>query len=130
MSAENSERSAVIGRPFPKGESGNPGGRPRVEHEIRVLAQQHGPAALKRIIELMASANERVALAAAQALLDRAFGRPIQGVQLAAGDETSDNWIFDFRRRLTEARQKSLDFATRSRGSGRDALCDALRSSS
>lgn len=75
------ENSAASGR-FKKGQSGNPGGRPKVEGEIRELAQQHGPAALKRLVELMASENERVAVAAAQAVLDRGYGKAAQALHL------------------------------------------------
>ena len=84
-SARNSQRSASsrgTGRPFAKGRSGNPGGRPKVEGEIRELAQKHGPDALKRLVELMKSENERVAVAAAQVILDRAYGKPQQALQI------------------------------------------------
>lgn len=67
---------------FKKGQSGNPGGRPKVEGEVRSLAQQHGPAALQRLVALMKSKNERVAVVAAQAILDRAYGKPPQALQL------------------------------------------------
>jgi hypothetical protein len=85
--AENRQGTAgKSGRPFQKGRSGNPGGRPKVEGEIRALAQQHGPAALKRLVQLMGSKNERAAIAAAQAVLDRAYGKPPQAIDLG-GDE-------------------------------------------
>lgn len=67
---------------FRPGESGNPGGRPKVKGEIRELAQKHGPAALECLVALMKSKNQRVAVAAAQAILDRAYGRPAQAIQL------------------------------------------------
>lgn len=70
------------GRPFSKGRSGNPGGRPKAEGEIRSLAQKHGPAAFARLLELMRSENERVAVAAAQAVLDRGYGKPAQAVHV------------------------------------------------
>jgi hypothetical protein len=71
------------GRRFQKGQSGNPGGRPKVECEIRALAQKHGPKALDRLVALMASENERVAVVAAQAILDRAYGKPPQALHFA-----------------------------------------------
>jgi Family of unknown function (DUF5681) len=67
---------------FQKGQSGNPGGRPKLEGEIRDLAQRHGNAALKRLVQLMGAKNERVAVAAAHAILDRACGKPAQGIHL------------------------------------------------
>lgn len=67
---------------FQKGRSGNPGGRPRAEGDVRKLAQKHGPTALARLVELMKSENERVAVVAAQAVLDRAYGKPPQSLQV------------------------------------------------
>lgn len=82
VSAQNNKPSAP-GRPFAKGKSGNPGGRPKLESDIRALAQRHGPAAFQRLLELMRSDNERVAAIAAQAILDRGFGKPRQAVDIA-----------------------------------------------
>jgi hypothetical protein len=65
-----------------KGQSGNPGGRPKLEGEIRALAQKHGKPAIERLVELMASKNERVAVAAAQVILDRGYGKPPQALQI------------------------------------------------
>ena len=64
------------------GVSGNPGGRPKVAAEIRDLARDHGPAAIQRLVDLMNSKNEGVAVRAAEALLDRGYGRPMQGIEL------------------------------------------------
>jgi hypothetical protein len=64
------------------GQSGNPGGRPKVAAEIRELARDHGPKPIERLVALMHSENEIVAVRAAEALLDRGYGRPIQGMEL------------------------------------------------
>jgi hypothetical protein len=66
----------TIGRPFQPGRSGNPGGRPRSEDDVRNLARQHSRRALERIIALIDSDDPRVALAAAREVLDRAYGKP------------------------------------------------------
>lgn len=71
---------------WPKGQSGNPGGRPKVAQEIRELARQHGPAAIDRLVTLMHSSNEGVAVRAAEALLDRGFGRAPQGLEMTGKD--------------------------------------------
>jgi hypothetical protein len=72
---------------FIKGKSGNDGGRPKMEVRVRELAQKHSPAAIKRLAELMYSENERVAVAACDALLDRGIGKPRQAVEISTDPE-------------------------------------------
>ena len=87
---ENSETSvAGDAKPwqFQKGKSGNAGGRPKVEGRIRKLAQKHSSAAIKRLAELMGSKNERVAVAACEAMLDRGIGKPRQAVEISTDPE-------------------------------------------
>lgn len=70
--------------PFEKGKSGNPGGRPKENAEIKALAREYGPRAVERLAELMDGDDPRVAVAASQALLDRGYGKP---AQVIAGDD-------------------------------------------
>ena len=74
------------GRPFPKGVSGNPGGRPkRTAEEVDLIAacKAKTPEALGVIEDLMENSdNDRVRLAAAEYILDRAWGRPTQRQEL------------------------------------------------
>jgi hypothetical protein len=76
--------------PFEKGQSGNPGGRPKENAEIKALAKEHGPAAIAKLVELMGCGNPRTEVAAAQALLDRAYGKPAQAI---VGGDDDDNPI-------------------------------------
>ncbi|WPO42526.1 hypothetical protein [Tardiphaga sp. 42S5] len=76
---EVAERDAH-GRLLP-GKSLNPGGRPKIVEEIRELARQHAPVAFKRVCDLVESADERTALAAAQEILNRAYGKPMQAIE-------------------------------------------------
>lgn len=80
---------------FQKGQSGNPGGRPKEDAEVKALARDCGPEAVKKLVELMRGDDRRTALAAAQALLDRGFGKPGQSVELsgAVGQMTHEQWL-------------------------------------
>ena len=73
--------------PFKKGQSGNPGGRPKEVAEVRELAKEHGPEAIERLVKLMASDNERTAVAACEAILNRGYGKPGQSVTIGADSE-------------------------------------------
>ena len=70
--------------PFQPGESGNPGGRPKVANEVRELARAHTVDAIKKLAKIMNSkaSSDRDALAAANALLDRGYGKPAQDVSV------------------------------------------------
>lgn len=62
-------------KPFRKGSSGNPGGRPPLSAEVRLRAQEATPAALDKIVALMDSDDPRIVLMACKEILDRAFGK-------------------------------------------------------
>jgi hypothetical protein len=68
---------------FPKGVSGNPAGRPPGISPIVALAREHSPAAIRTLAEIACKGkNENARITAAVALLDRAYGRPAQSVEL------------------------------------------------
>jgi hypothetical protein len=67
---------------FVRGYSGNAGGRPRDEHNIAALARSYSTEAIETLVELMRNArDDRVHGTAAQALLDRGFGKPKLEIQ-------------------------------------------------
>ena len=62
---------------FQKGHSGNAGGRPKDEHRVAELARSYTTEAVDTLVELMRTGkDERVRGTAAQALLDRGWGKP------------------------------------------------------
>ena len=62
---------------FETGHSGNAGGRPKDEHKVAELARSFTTEAIDTLVELMRSGkDERVRGTAAQALLDRGWGKP------------------------------------------------------
>lgn len=76
------------GRPFEKGKSGNPGGRPRVISELRELARAHAPEAIKELARLTIKARSEAArITAIRELLDRGYGK---ATQFLAGDDEED----------------------------------------
>lgn len=64
-------------------ESPNPGGRPAVIAEVKRLAQNFTDKAVLTLVEIMddKSAPTASRLAAANSILDRAVGRPMQAVE-------------------------------------------------
>jgi hypothetical protein len=69
---------------YNKGKSGNPRGRPKVVKEVRALAKSHTEQAVNVLVEIMNStgAREAARVAAANAILDRGWGRPAQELEL------------------------------------------------
>jgi hypothetical protein len=94
----------IIGKPFQKGQSGNPGGRPKVVAEVRELAREHTSKAVETLVSIMTNQKAAPAarVSAANALLDRGYGKPPQHItgeggpvyvaRLPAPCKTVDEW--------------------------------------
>jgi hypothetical protein len=74
---------------FEKGQSGNPGGRPKDVGEVRELARQHTGAAINTLLEISSDkdAPHAARVSASSALLDRGWGRPQQGLSIGGDAE-------------------------------------------
>ena len=71
---------------FEKGQSGNPGGRPKKSEELVQAARDKTMAALDTLATIMTNKRAPAAarVAAAREILDRGWGRPTQDVRLEA----------------------------------------------
>src|SRR5260370_30270798 len=79
LNAETTERNKSRYRglvPFPKGKSGNPGGRTKQLAQCQRLCREASPGAARRLIELIQSPDERVSLMAACKGFRPALGKP------------------------------------------------------
>ena len=84
--AESSTVSAVrvIGRPFARGTSGNPGGRPRAVVNVQELARTYTEEAIRTLVEALD--DPKLKVQAACALLDRGWGKPLQPLRDESGN--------------------------------------------
>ena len=67
-----------------KGQSGNPGGRPKVVGEVRELARERTEEAINTLTVIMGDTDAPPAarVSAANAILDRGHGKPTQAMAL------------------------------------------------
>jgi hypothetical protein len=79
---EPAKKGRGAGKPFQPGVSGNPGGRPKLVGEVRELAQKYCPRAIEVLADLMENAtHEATRKGAADSILDRGIGKPVQFVE-------------------------------------------------
>jgi hypothetical protein len=73
---------------FKKGQSGNPGGRPKALIEVQALAREHTSKAIARLVKIVEddTAPHAAAVAAANSLLDRGWGKPPQALHHTGED--------------------------------------------
>jgi Family of unknown function (DUF5681) len=83
----------MIGKPFKKGQSGNPGGRPKVIAEVKELARAHTGEAIETLVSIMSNpkAASAARVSAANALLDR--GGPQYVVRPPEPCATVEEWV-------------------------------------
>ncbi|WP_215747867.1 DUF5681 domain-containing protein [Gluconobacter sp. P1C6_b] len=75
-------------KPFKKGQSGNPGGIPKDLREVIALARSHTVTAITALAEIAGSpaSPESARVSAANALLDRAWGKAKETVEISGQD--------------------------------------------
>lgn len=77
---EGRKRSLANLRPIRPGEVLNPGGRPKMDPEVKRILEAATPDAARRLVELLQSKDEKVSLAAIDQIFNRVYGRPVQQV--------------------------------------------------
>ena len=87
--AENSKKQRVVGRPFPPGVSGNPGGRPKGISLAGVLAANLTEDDAKMIVQAIVEAAKNGDVKAFAALIDRTDGK-VPNV-LTGGEDADGN---------------------------------------
>jgi hypothetical protein len=93
------------------GRSANLGGRPGVPEVIKATLRELSPRAVERLGQLLDSADERIQLETAKAILDRHLGRPgIQADLTVRGGVSADHL------------HALLEVARKMRGDGRGSL--------
>ena len=82
---------------FVKGKSGNPGGRPaKTGEELDLIAacKERTPAALAVILYVMQHGEqEKNRMAAAQSIIERAYGKPVQPQDVAHSGVVTFGWL-------------------------------------
>ncbi len=86
--------TANLRPPWKPGQTGNPGGYPKKYSELKALAHDCYPAAVRRLAELMDSRDEEMAFKAVSLCLVYVLGKPQEGRELAMAE--------NLRARLTE----------------------------
>lgn len=99
--------------PWEKGQSGNPGGYSKEHASLKKLFQENSAAAISRLIGLVHSDDERIALAAAEACLNRGYGKPVQALEHAGPEggpiETSAPDIATFAKTLASVLHRAVE---------------------
>jgi len=88
MTAQNHGKTAkpkgrARGRPFGPNNRGNPGGRPKIPEDIKKGFRERTKAALEALDRAMLEGGA-VAVRAAEVILDRAWGKPRQEIEVDA----------------------------------------------
>ena len=76
------------------GNSGNPGGASDAKREMQTLARNHSVEAIERAVEIMRTGkSETIRLMAISMILDRAWGKPRQSVEIESQGKTLEQML-------------------------------------
>mgnify|MGYP003652623792 CR=1 FL=1 len=95
-----------------KGQSGNPGGKRKPTAQWRKfqsLCQEYSLDAFKVLKDLINSDDEKIQLRAVSELLDRAFGKPTQAIDIGQSVETVEEFVELPKSRRIEMLEAALD---------------------
>jgi len=76
------EAPITPGRPFERGRSGNPSGKPKTAPDPGQLARKHTSACIKALARALTSPDLQASVAAAEVLLNQGYGVPRQHLAL------------------------------------------------
>src|SRR6478672_4950401 len=72
---------------YQKGQTGNPSGKPKIYTDMVKMARSHSKEALDKLVEIMRNKRSpKLALKAAELILDRAWGKAPQALVGEGGD--------------------------------------------
>ena len=79
-------------KPFAPGQTGNPGGRPRLPEDVKALARSYTREAIETAAEIMRNSDETgtARMSAVNTILDRAWGKPAQHITTENLGDMSD----------------------------------------
>ena len=99
MTAENSGK-AERGRQFKPGQSGNPGGRPKIPEDVKMAFRAACPEAVEILIGIMRNPKEKTPyrLDEIKTILDRAYGRPVQAQDISFDVDSTADMMAQIRR--------------------------------
>ena len=82
MAGNSEKNSKTWGKPFEKGKSGNPSGRPKISGDARAMLKAATPAAVKLLVDTLNNTNEKTEtrVKCAETVLDRVYGKANQPI--------------------------------------------------
>ena len=85
-------QGGITGKGFKPGQTGNPGGRPKTPEAFKELARSNSMEALETAITIMKSKKTKSSdrLKAVEIVLDRSWGRPVQGFDIGVRNDTEN----------------------------------------